>query len=117
MNAELRRIYSPDAADLALWRPDGPSWSLLLQLMVGPADAPGEESFEVTLCSAAWLQTRAAQDGIVDLRHCFVTENYDYATVVNFFAARVSRCSGDDWAQVAAKLSRIGHWEFEDYVG
>jgi len=24
-------------------------------------------------------------------------------------------CSGKDWNEIAIKLSRIGHWEFENY--
>jgi hypothetical protein len=27
----------------------------------------------------------------------------------------VRSVSGDDWADVAAKLNRLMHWEFEDY--
>lgn len=26
-----------------------------------------------------------------------------------------ARCTGKDWSEVAGKLSRYGHWEFEDY--
>lgn len=116
MNAELRRIHSPDAVDLAVWRPDGPSWSLHLQLMVGPAGAPGEESFDVTLCSPTWLAARASRDGIVALRHYYLCENYDYEALASYFARRVEFCTGSAWPEVAAQLSRIGHWEFEDYV-
>jgi len=25
-------------------------------------------------------------------------------------------CSGEDWNAVARKVSRLGKWEFEDYV-
>jgi hypothetical protein len=28
---------------------------------------------------------------------------------------RVANCEGDTWQQVALKVGRLGHWEFEDY--
>jgi hypothetical protein len=28
----------------------------------------------------------------------------------------VERCGGATWQDVAAKVSRIGYWEFEDYA-
>jgi len=40
MKAQLRRLHSPDAPDLAAFHPDRPDWRLLVQAMVGEVDCP-----------------------------------------------------------------------------
>ena len=39
------------------------------------------------------------------------------SALVHFDAVRalLSRCSGDNWAQVAERFNREMHWEFETY--
>jgi hypothetical protein len=115
MRAALRHIHSHDIYDLSVWSPDDEDFGVLLQLMVGPDGSPGEESFSVTLCTPGWLRRQANADGIVDGRHHFVVTTYDHAMVERYFRRRVAACEGDSWAQVAAQVSRIGRWEFEDY--
>jgi hypothetical protein len=117
MRAELRRIHSPDVADLRSWSPPAEEFAVLIQLVVGPSGEPGEESFDVTLCTASWLARRAGSDGVIDARHHVVMESYDYDRVEQYFTRRVSACEGATWREVAAKVGRIGRWEFEDYTG
>ncbi|WP_108026769.1 Imm8 family immunity protein [Burkholderia mayonis] len=44
-----------------------------------------------------------------------IVETYDYDVIKALIERYVARSDGDDWASIAAKLSRIGAWEFEDY--
>jgi len=44
--------------------------------MVAPADRPGEEPFDVDVCTPRWLEARAAEHGPIVGRH--------YPTVVSF---------------------------------
>jgi hypothetical protein len=39
-------------------------FSFLARLVVGPADGPGEESFDLTVCSPEWLSARSKETGI-----------------------------------------------------
>ena len=117
MRAELRRMHSPDVTDLGSWSPPPGEFAVLIQLMVGPRGAAGEESFDVTLCTASWLAGRAASEGIVDARHHVVVDRYDYDAIELYFVRRVEACEGPNWQEVAAKLRRLGRWEFEDYAG
>jgi hypothetical protein len=87
------------------------------RLVVGPADGPGEESFDVTVCSPAWLAERCRAEGIIDgLHHVVVTAaSFDQRVLRTWFEARVNAVEGGDWATVADQLGRLGSWEFEGY--
>ncbi len=87
------------------------------RLIVGPADGPGEESFDVTVCSPQWLgQACRVSGGIYDARHHVVVDvgRFDQRALKEWFAARVRRLEGGDWGQIAERLGRLGYWEFED---
>jgi Immunity protein 8 len=103
--------------DLSVWRPAGEDFAVLLQLMVGPQDAAGEEAFSLTVCTAGWLARRAVEEGVVDGRHHLVVARYDWPLIERFIRRRVTAVTGDDWKAIAVKLGRFGQWEFEDYHG
>jgi hypothetical protein len=115
MIAELRRLHSPDTGDLANWTPPSDEFAILVQIMAGPEGSPGEESFDVTVCSPAWVASRVAKEGILEGRHLLIISNYDYDRIYSYIAEYVASCKGDTWQEVAAKLARFGRWEFEDY--
>jgi len=41
--------------------------------------------------------------------------SFDFGRVRQFVEGYVRGCEGEDWAEVANKLARLGQWEFEDY--
>jgi hypothetical protein len=106
---------SLDVDDLAGWTPESESWRLGLRILAGPDDGPGEESFDLTVCSVAWLEEQVRRDGVVDARHHLIVEWYDWPKVRAYVERFVQRCQGDTWRDVAEQLSRLGYWEFEDY--
>jgi hypothetical protein len=55
--------------------PGDPSeFALLARMIVGPPDAPGEESFDVTVCSPEWLAKKCHEaGGIYNARHHLVS--------------------------------------------
>ncbi len=55
MRAEIRSISSSDVEDLDNFRPSDDVFSVPIRLQIGPAGAPGEESFDLTVCSVLWL--------------------------------------------------------------
>jgi hypothetical protein len=106
---------SLDVDDLDGWAPEGESWVLGLRLLAGPDDGPGEESFDITVCSLDWLTERVRRDGVVDGRHHLIVEWYDWPILRAYVERYVQQCEGATWREVAEKLARLGYWEFEDY--
>ena len=116
MIATVRRLHSPDINNLATWSPPDPSgFGFLLQIMVGPVGQEGEESFDVQVCTPAWLEQRYGLDSIVVGRHHLIVFKYEYKAIEAFIKEYVARCSGNTWHDVAMKVGRLGRWEFEDY--
>ncbi|KAA8885733.1 hypothetical protein F3087_29335 [Nocardia colli] len=116
MHAAIRYLLTPDI-DPATFSPADPGkFMFLVQMLAGPADGPGEESFQFEVCTPAWLHERARREGPVTGRHQVIVDTFDWPSLQRFFQRLATRCSGTDWREVATKLSRYGHWEFEDYT-
>jgi hypothetical protein len=92
--------------------PGSAAFASLVQFLVGPDDGPGAESFDTLVCAPEWLRDQAA---IVDDRHHLIVPRYDYDAILRFVEDFLETCEGKDWDEVACKVSRLGHWEFEDY--
>lgn len=110
MRAEFRRVHSPDVQALASWIP-ADDFAILLQMMVGQEDGPGEESFDLTLCTPGWLAQQLRDGDPIDGRHHLVVVGYDARQLERYLRTRVSACEGDTWQEIAAKLGRLGRWE------
>jgi hypothetical protein len=116
MQAEIRYLHTPDI-DPATFTPDDPErFAFLVQMIAGPAGEKGEESFDFEVCTPGWLHERASREGPVNGRHHLIIDTFNWPALRSYFQQLVTRCQGQDWHEIAAKLSRYGHWEFEDYA-
>jgi len=118
VRASLRYWYSPDIADLSeSSSPDDPEcFGFLLQPVFGPSDAPGEESFDLVVCTPRWFAQELRKcGGVLSGRHYLFVEQYDVAQLKKYILKYADQCSGRTWREVAEKLGRLGKWEFEDY--
>jgi hypothetical protein len=107
-------LLSPDPRTLP---GDAVSFVFGVQLLVGPADGPGEESFELTVCSPEWLAERCRSGGPVNgLHHVIVGwDTCDERVLRSWLEARVHAVEAATWAGVAGQLRFLGGWEFENY--
>ncbi|UJP40598.1 immunity 8 family protein [Cellulomonas palmilytica] len=118
MRAALRETYTlDDGAEIGAYSADDPSsGGAWVRLVVGPADGPGEESFDVFVCTPAWLQESVSDSGPQIGRHLLVVETLDLTAAVAFLRQHVESLEAADWRGLAEQLARIGHWEFEDHT-
>ena len=114
MRAELKRVHSPDVNDLTSYQPQGP-FGILVQLMIGPDGMPGEEAFDTIVCSPDWLAEHTKSPNLVG-DHQIVVEKYDYPSLYKQVQDFCQSLEEDTWQDLAAKLGKIGKWEFANYV-
>lgn len=98
---------------------DPASFGFTARMVVGPLNSSGGESFDVWVCTPEWLAVECQrQGGILDARHHVVVDfgSFDQRALREWLQARVERAEGPTWPELANRLSRLGHWEFEDYI-
>jgi hypothetical protein len=117
MIAKLKELYSLDIeCPLEKFVPEQADYfEIMLRAMFGPENETGSESFDIRVCTPKWLQTRCDGREIITGRHMLVVNQFDLTQIQNFLHTLGRRCSGNNWSEVAQKLSRYGLWEFEDY--
>jgi hypothetical protein len=86
-----------------------------IRVLAGPDDGPGEETFDLLVCTPAWLANEVSYNVAIVGRHHLIVENWDAARVRAIVTDLFTREEGKDWHELALRLSRLGHWEFEDY--
>lgn len=115
MKAKLNNLHSVDF-DLSSYWPDDPAkFGFWLRAIVGPADKPGEESFDIFVCTPEWIKERCSSQKAIWGRHMLIVMEYDVDAIRSRISTKVESYFADDWPRLAEQLSRIGAWEFEDY--
>lgn len=116
IKAVLKGLHSPDVFDLGSYVPEySDNFSLLVQAMFGPEGTIGEESFDILICTPNWLNSELDLKSIIIGRHYLIVREYSFDNISKFLSDYADRCQGETWSEVAAKLARLGKWEFEDY--
>jgi hypothetical protein len=116
MQAVLKGLHSTDIADVESYLPErDDNFGFVLRAMVGPLSEPGEESFDITVCTPKWLIEKYGDSDVLLGLHKLIVFKYDYSAVRKFIEKYLMRCSGDSWPEVAQKVSLLGQWEFEEY--
>jgi hypothetical protein len=114
MRAQLKRLHSPDVDLKNYWPEDSSCFSFLLQAFIGPENEQGDESFSFTVCSPKWLEQNTGEQARFGANHLILAE-YDLGKIEQYLSRYCERCVGSSWQELAAKLARVGRWEFEDY--
>ncbi len=113
---ELKSLHSPDVGDLKSYVPeDEDCFGFLLTAMIGAPGEKGEEAFDIMVCSPMWILRNRKPSDILVGRHYLIMQEYNFERLVSFIQKFCRSCSGNTWAEIANKLSRLGRWEFEDY--
>jgi len=115
MFCELRSLHSPDVSRIDSFTPDNPAdFGILIQAMIGPLNAPGEEAFNFIACSPKWLERQ------VDTRYrwghgLLILRAFDSEVLEGAVQAICKAATGSNWQEIADKLRRFTEWEFDNY--
>lgn len=116
MEAELKYLHSPDVYDLKAYEPtNSKEFSIFIQIMIGIKGEEGEESFNIILCTPEWIKVNYGPEDILIGRHHIIVQEYNYERLEKMIKEYIAKSSADTWGEIAEKLARLGHWEFEDY--
>ncbi len=115
MNAVVRSITSPDVEIRDDVPEDAGNDGVLLRVLAGPQGSFGEESFDVMVCTPAWLSERVRAEGPLVGRHHLIVEPLDLAVATEFLRRRFEATEAATWPELGEKLARLRQWEFEDY--
>ena len=108
---ELRSLHSPDLARDHEPADPGDA-AVLFEASIGPKGQDGAEVFSfVAITPRALARDQGSRWG----RGYLILNHVSWAGVEAAVRNLISHCSGDNWAQVAEKLNRETHWEFEAY--
>lgn len=90
-----------------------------LRMLVGSADSPGMELFDVLVCTPGWLVGEISQNGPQIGRHMLILELLellDLQRAQDFLRRRVEQLMAPTRSELAEKVARLGYWEFEDHT-
>ncbi|MFT3841797.1 MAG: immunity 8 family protein [Myxococcaceae bacterium] len=111
----MKSLHSPDVQDLKSFADAAPAdFQLLVQAMIGPQGQDASESFDVVVCSVEALRKQVSRGPLIGLHH-IVMARFDFDLLTATIRAYCTRCEGATWQEVAQKLGRLGHWEFDEY--
>ncbi|HDS9361410.1 TPA: immunity 8 family protein [Enterobacter chengduensis] len=115
MKAILRAMWI-DSADFSLenYQPEEEScFSLSVNLKIGPTNEEGTNYFYLCICTPEWLCKHQWSTELV--RHTLLVRKYDLVEITNTITTYINQCEGNNWMDIALKLSRVFAWEYEDY--
>jgi len=116
MISEIKNIMSSDIFDFkTYWPEDERSFMFSITVTVGIKGKPGGDLFGVEICTPKWLLDNYNENEIILGVDKLIVFKYDIEKILSRIRALFDGCSGNTWEEIAIKLSRIGHWEFENY--
>lgn len=114
MKAELKGIHSPDV-DLTDSGAEPAVDALLVQLMIGPENAPGEEAFDLIVCTPEGRARDVDPQGSEPNEFTLVLDRIDIALIRRYVDDFLRDLERPTWEELATEIGRIGKWEFRDY--
>ncbi|CAM1364746.1 conserved hypothetical protein [Tenacibaculum litoreum] len=87
-------------------------------LEVGPLNGRGQEVFDFLVASPRYLTEhyhhQSGKKAIFG-RHIIIMFEYDFNELYTLVNKYIEKLDEPNWNDLAIKIGRIGHWEFEDY--
>ncbi|WP_338892323.1 immunity 8 family protein [Aeromonas rivipollensis] len=113
MKADLKSLWS-DNCLLESYQPiEHDSFSFWVELSIGSHGEEGADYFRLHICTPEWLCKHYWLPEL--MRHTLLVRKYDLDEITKAITDYIDQCEGNDWMEIAQKLSRVFAWEYEDY--
>jgi hypothetical protein len=109
----VRRVRFPDIEFGQLFDPA--NTLQLAEVYVGALGEPGEEQYQVTVCTPAALADLLAKQPFVIGRHWLFVAEFSAPAVEATLRKLIGNVEAPSRAELAEKVGRFGLWEFEGY--
>lgn len=113
MKADLKALWS-DSYLLEDYKPiEKDTFSIWIELSIGSYCDESADYFRLHICTPEWLCKNHWLPEL--MRHTLLVRKYDLDEIKKTITDYIDQCEGDDWMEIAQKLSRVFAWEYEDY--
>lgn len=115
MRAELKAMVIREVTPpLEHFRPEhAGDFGLSLRLDVGPEGEHSSDAFDLFVCTPDHL--RREQREAIWGRGLLIVQDFDLPAIRAVIERYLGTCHAADWPEIAAQVSRIAIWEFEDH--
>ncbi len=123
MKAVIKSIHSADLTvaekDIYEYVPlEKDFFGFDLSVEVGILGEEGQEIFNFFVASPKYLTEKYYKqkgEKAIFGRHLIIAFEYDFHKIYALIDDYVKKLEESNWENLAGKINRIGHWEFEDY--
>lgn len=113
MKANLKALWSDHFLLEEFIPAESDNFSLWVELSIGIQGNEGADYFRVKICTPEWLCKHQWLPEL--MRNTLLVRKYDLDEITKTITDYIDQCEGNDWMEIAQKLSRVFAWEFEDY--
>lgn len=116
MNSEIKDFYGTNIEyPLDKFIPKiHDNFGFLLNVEVGLTGQEGADYFDIFICTPKWLISNMKKEDFVIGLHYLIVFEYNFESLKRKLN-ELFCIEGNNWIEIATKLSYIGHWEFQNY--
>lgn len=95
------------------------SFGLWVTFSIGPSSEDGGSIYQLLVCTPSWLESKTTKGNIFWGRHMLVIDSFDAKLIKNsvdqLIVELANQFPNDNDDEIAEKIARYAHWEYEDY--
>lgn len=112
----LKGLHSADAPEgkPGLFAPADPECCCLwVEAFIGPTDEPGDDDYQLGICTPRWLATEGMERGYEWGRFLLIVPRWDYGLVLRAIDELLADLNGPHWRAAADRLARFASAEWD----
>jgi immunity protein 8 of polymorphic toxin system len=115
VRVRLKGFHSPDVFDLRDYVPAGSDkFGFLIELLVGSDEGGEADIIGAVICRPRWLAQKYKASDAISGYHKIIVLGYDYERLWAYVEAYCKSVEEPMWQAVAARVGKLGMWEFAD---